>query len=150
MFDITFNSFLKILKIHLGHFLTALSMYILKISKSILVGEMWTEILAKYLRAIILKVNDFSNSSSKSKDQELTLFLPFHNNKKKKNKNTAKIYNREISQRSKIILGQKNQDPQDLVYFGRGCSYCYKVKTKSTPSPWTWNWSLTKLSLNSN
>ena len=59
MFDMRLSSSLGVLKIHLGHFLTALSMYILKISKVLLLGEIWTEILAKYLKTVILKISIF-------------------------------------------------------------------------------------------
>ena len=59
MFDIRLSSFLGVIKIHLGRFTTALSMYILKISKFLLFGEIWTEILAKYQKAVIFKLKSF-------------------------------------------------------------------------------------------
>ena len=47
MFDIRLSSFLGVLKINLGHFSIALSMYIVIISKFLLFDEIWNEIMAK-------------------------------------------------------------------------------------------------------
>ena len=54
-----FLGFLGVQKFHLGHFSTAHFVQISKISNFLLFGEIWTEILAKYYREVILKVNIF-------------------------------------------------------------------------------------------
>ena len=52
-----FLGFLGVQKFHLGHFLTALSMQILKKSTILLFGKIQTDIFVNYHSAVILKVN---------------------------------------------------------------------------------------------
>ena len=54
-----FFGFLGVQKFHPGHFSTTHFMQILKISIFLSLGEIQTEILAKYYREVILKVNIF-------------------------------------------------------------------------------------------
>ena len=62
LFPLLFFEFLGFLVVqifYLGHFSTALSMQILKISILLLFGQILTEILPKYYKEVISKVNIF-------------------------------------------------------------------------------------------
>ena len=61
-----FLSFAGAQKFHIGHFSTAHFVQILEISNFLSFGEIWNEILSKYFRDVISKLNIFGLLSNKS------------------------------------------------------------------------------------